>query len=77
MGAPSLCAGWRVQDVVAHMISYEHLSRFGLIRRFIRGRVARTNQVGVDELSALTPAQLVDRLRAHLLPRDIRLVSAA
>lgn len=69
--APSLCSGWRVRDVVAHMISYEHLSRFGLIRRFIQGRIVRTNQVGVDELSALTPAQLVDRLRSHLVPRGL------
>lgn len=25
--APSLCAGWRVRDVAAHVVSYEERSR--------------------------------------------------
>jgi uncharacterized protein (TIGR03083 family) len=48
--APSLCAGWRVRDVVAHMFSYEELGVGGLVGRFIRGGVLpdRVNAVGVS-----------------------------
>ncbi len=35
--APSLCAGWRVRDVVAHVVSYEGLSAVALARRFAKG----------------------------------------
>ena len=34
---PSLCTGWTVKDVVAHMISYEELGTLGLIKRFVKG----------------------------------------
>src|SRR5690606_34871744 len=46
--APSLCAGWRVRDVVAHVVSYEGLGGRELARRLARGRLrlARTNAVG-------------------------------
>jgi len=36
---PSLCAGWRVREVVAHMFSYEELGVGGLVGRFLRGGV--------------------------------------
>ncbi len=35
---PSLCDGWRVRDVVAHVISYDELGWRGTFRRFARGR---------------------------------------
>ncbi len=69
--APSLCSGWTVKDVVAHVISYEELGAGGLLRRFAKGRLVRANQVGVDEFAALTPQQLLDFLRAHLEPRGL------
>ncbi|MEZ0367161.1 maleylpyruvate isomerase family mycothiol-dependent enzyme [Mycobacterium sp. pUA109] len=69
--APSLCARWTVKDVVAHMISYEELNIFGLIKRFAKGWVVRANQVGVDEFSSLTPPQLLDFLNNHLHPRGL------
>ena len=34
---PSLCELWRVRDVVAHVISYDELSRWQLVRRFTKG----------------------------------------
>lgn len=69
--APSLCTGWRVRDVVAHMFSYEDLGKLGLLKRFAKGRVIRANQVGVDESATLTPDQLLTFVRHHLTPRGL------
>jgi uncharacterized protein (TIGR03083 family) len=46
---PSLCAQWRVKDVVAHMFSYEELGIGGLLARFLTGGVLpdRVNAAGV------------------------------
>jgi len=32
--ARTLCARWRVRDVVAHLVSYEDVDVRGLLRRF-------------------------------------------
>ena len=69
--AASLCSGWSVKHVVAHMISYEELGTVGLLKRFAKGRVLHANQIGVDEYSALTPQQLVAFLGDHLQPRGL------
>ncbi|MGZ4511696.1 MAG: maleylpyruvate isomerase family mycothiol-dependent enzyme [Mycobacterium sp.] len=68
---PSLCVGWTVKDVVAHVISYEELGPLGLLKRFAKGWHVRVNQVGVDEFAALTPSQLLQLLRDHLEPRRL------
>ena len=68
---PSLCAGWTVKDVVAHMISYDHLGTLGLIARFVKGRLVHANQVGVDELADLSPQQLLEAFNKHLHPRGL------
>ncbi|MGZ4577409.1 MAG: maleylpyruvate isomerase family mycothiol-dependent enzyme [Mycobacterium sp.] len=68
---PSLCVGWTVKDVVAHVISYEELGPLGLLKRFAKGWLVRANQVGVDEFAALTPSQLLQLLRDHLEPRGL------
>lgn len=34
-GGPSLCAGWRVRDVVAHVVSYEEHGNADLAKRFV------------------------------------------
>jgi len=68
---PSLCSGWSVKDVVAHMISYEELDSIGLLKRFAKGRIVRANQVGVDEFAALSPQQLIEFLGNHLTPRGL------
>ena len=38
--APALCTGWRVRDVVAHIISYDELSIAALTDRVIQGRLS-------------------------------------
>jgi uncharacterized protein (TIGR03083 family) len=72
---PSLCAGWTVKDVAAHMISYEELGTVGLLKRFAKGRIVRANQVGVDEFGALSPQQLLEFLRNHLQPQGLSAVA--
>lgn len=69
--APSLCSKWSVKDVVAHVISYEELGTLGLLKRFVKGRIVRANQVGVDEFAGLGPEQLLEFLRDHLRPRGL------
>ena len=71
--APSLCAGWTVHDVVAHVVSYDELDVRGLLRRFARARFLpdRANAVGVDEYRRRTPQQLVALLADHLTPRGL------
>jgi uncharacterized protein (TIGR03083 family) len=68
---PSLCAGWTVHDVVAHVLSYEDLGPRQLAARFADGRllVSRINAIGVRESAARTPADMVEQLRSHLTPR--------
>lgn len=68
---PSLCAGWTVKDVVAHVVSYEELGVLGLMRRFVKGRVVRANEVGVKEFGPLPPRDLMDFLQRHLRPRGL------
>lgn len=67
---PTLCAGWRVRDVVAHMISYEGLGRRELFRRFARGRLllGRVNDIGVAESRDAGPDELLARLEQRLEP---------
>jgi uncharacterized protein (TIGR03083 family) len=68
---PSLCSGWTVKDVVAHMISYEELGPKGLLKRFAKGWIVRANQVGVDEFAALSRQQLLEFLGNHLTPKGL------
>ncbi len=68
---PTLCSGGSVKDVVAHMVSYEELGTMGLLKRFIKGRIVRANQVGVDEFAALSPQELLDFLGDHLTPQGL------
>ena len=35
--ASTLCTGWRVRDVVAHVISYDELDGRSLVGRFAQG----------------------------------------
>jgi uncharacterized protein (TIGR03083 family) len=71
--APSLCAGWRVRDVVAHMFSYEELSAVGLVVRFIRGGVLpdRVNAAGVAAYADRSPGELLALVRRHQQPRGL------
>lgn len=69
--APSLCHKWTVKDVVAHVVSYEELTPFGLTMRFAKGRVVNANEVGVREFAPMPPPALVEFLRRHLRPRGL------
>ncbi|QYN33368.1 maleylpyruvate isomerase family mycothiol-dependent enzyme [Pseudonocardia sp. DSM 110487] len=70
---PTLCAGWRVRDVVAHMISYEGLRGRELCRRLARGgfRLAGTNAVGVAEMRDSGPDELLSLLEQRLEPSGL------
>jgi uncharacterized protein (TIGR03083 family) len=68
---PSLCAGWRVRDVVAHMFSHETLDWLSVIRRFAqRGfRVDGVNAIGVAAYRTRSIDELLALVRAHVTPR--------
>jgi uncharacterized protein (TIGR03083 family) len=70
---PSLCAGWTVRDVVAHVISYEELSILGTAGAFVRGGFSPkgVNRMRMDTYRHHEPAQLVTILRDHLVPRGL------
>lgn len=69
--APSLCQSWTVKDVVAHVVSYEELTAFGLMKRIAKGRVVNANDVGVQEFSPMSPEELKGFLGRHLRPRGL------
>ena len=71
--APTLCARWRVREVVAHMISYEGLDARGLLARLAQGRFVpdRINAVGVAASHARSQADLLAALNAHLEPKGL------
>jgi uncharacterized protein (TIGR03083 family) len=71
--APTLCEGWRVRDVVAHVISYEQLSMRGLAGRFVKGRFLpdRVNAVGVAEYQRRRPEELLALLKDHIEPQGL------
>jgi uncharacterized protein (TIGR03083 family) len=53
------------------VISYEELSAPQLVKRFAKGWIVRTNQIGVDEFACMSPQQLLEFLRNHLQPRGL------
>ncbi|TFV44876.1 maleylpyruvate isomerase family mycothiol-dependent enzyme [Blastococcus sp. TF02A_35] len=71
--APSLCAGWSVKDVVAHMLGYEELGWGQLAQRFARGLflVDRVNALRLRECASRTPDELVELLETHLVPTGL------
>lgn len=71
--APSLCAGWRVRDVVAHVVSYEGVGLAGFAGRLVRARLDphRANREAVSQLAERDPAQLLERLRGAQEPTGL------
>ena len=69
--APTLCAGWRVRDVVAHVISYDELDARGLLAHLVQGRFrpARVNAVALAGYGTRSPEQLLALLADHGLFR--------
>src|SRR5207249_6627778 len=68
---PSLCVGWRIRDVAAHVVSYEEHGGTDLIKRVAKARFrpGRLNEVALVEYAARDPQELVEFLRNHLTPR--------
>lgn len=69
--APSLCSGWRVRDVVAHVISYEEHGTADFVKRFARARLRprHLNDVALADYSHRSPEALLEFLHSHLEPR--------
>lgn len=70
--APSLCRGWSVRDVVAHVVSYDELGMTDLLARRLKGiGHGGPNEVGRAEYAARAPADLTAFLRAHARPQGL------
>jgi uncharacterized protein (TIGR03083 family) len=71
--APTLCARWRVRDVVAHVISYDELDMRSLLGYVLRGRFwsRRVNALAMAPYTTRSPEQLLAVLTAHLQPRGL------
>ncbi len=69
----SLCDGWSVRDVVAHLLSYEGVGMREVLPSMLRARMSlgRVNAGFLSRQQGLTPDQLVDRLRTHLRPSGL------
>ena len=71
--SPSLCDGWRVRDVVAHVFGYEDLGLRRLLGRVVSGglNLNRVNAAGVARDADRTTQDLIRRARDHLEPRGV------
>lgn len=63
---PSLCRGWRIRDVVAHLIQIHEVTPWTMAGEWVGSgfRLDARNQRGVARLRSLSPAALLDRYRA-------------
>lgn len=73
---PSLCAGWTVEDVVAHVVDTARTSRWRFLRELALARFDfdRQNQRGMERYRGATPAETLDGLRAAV---ELRLTPPA
>lgn len=71
--ADSLCAGWPVRDVVAHVLSYEDLGPREVASIMVRGRLGfdRMNALALARFDRATPSDLLERARAHTRPTGL------
>jgi uncharacterized protein (TIGR03083 family) len=62
---PSLCDGWTVHDVAAHLIHNAKTTRLGIVRDMVRARFDfdRQNAQGVEREHGAKPAETLVRLR--------------
>ena len=63
--APSLCEGWSVRDVVAHLVSYDGVETRDIGRRLVRTRFSPNgaNASGVADFSTRPREELVELLQ--------------
>jgi uncharacterized protein (TIGR03083 family) len=80
---PSLCAGWTVHDVVAHMVDVALTTRLGFVIDMARARFDfdRQNTRGIERARGPSPQETLQRLREAAsrmstppAPLDTRLV---
>ncbi|MEU2120118.1 maleylpyruvate isomerase family mycothiol-dependent enzyme [Streptomyces sp. NPDC016459] len=62
---PSLCAGWTVHDVIAHLVDTARTTRLGFVVGLVRARFDfdRQNALGVERERGVTPRETLERLR--------------
>jgi uncharacterized protein (TIGR03083 family) len=62
---PSLCEGWTVHDVVAHLVDTARTTRLGFVRDMVRSRFDfdRQNARGVRRERGSSPQETLERLR--------------
>ena len=79
----SLCAGWTVHDLAAHLVDNARTSKGGFLAAMVRSRFdfERLNAAGVARWRGATPAETLERLRVVVdrrttppAPVDSRLV---
>jgi uncharacterized protein (TIGR03083 family) len=65
---PSLCAGWDVHDVLAHLVDTAKTSRAGFITRMVLARMNfdRDNEQGMRREKTDDPNRTLDAMRAAL-----------
>jgi uncharacterized protein (TIGR03083 family) len=70
---PSLCSGWSVRDVAAHVPSYDELGWPATLALYARSGFSldRSNAALVERGRRLGTDELVARLRAHADPRGV------
>lgn len=63
----SLCPGWDVHDVLAHLLDSAKTTRLGFVRRLLAARFDfdRDNAVGVDREKRENPRDTVDEFEAE------------
>ena len=62
---PSLCPGWTVHDVVAHLVDVAESTRLGFARDMVRAGFDfdRQNDRGIARVKGATPVQTLQRLK--------------
>lgn len=65
---PSLCPGWTVHDVAAHLLDSASTTRLGFVRRMIKARFDfdRDNETGIARAKRADPAETLAAMRATI-----------
>ncbi|MEU8135090.1 maleylpyruvate isomerase family mycothiol-dependent enzyme [Streptodolium elevatio] len=63
---PSLCDGWTVHDVAAHLVHSARTTRLNFVTSFVRARFDfdKQNARGIAQVRGATPQETLERLRA-------------
>lgn len=75
--APTLCDGWRVRDVVAHVVSYDDLPTRTAVGRVVRAGFSlhRANHARLAELATLSPEEILAMVERNIEPRGLTAVA--